>query len=69
MLAVVFFTRALGFPVDCLARNGDGASASRQALRQEIWRLDGKSVVIWQFAARELSFGDWKRIELAKVIR
>ena len=26
--------------------------------------LDGKRVVIWQFAARELAFGDWKLIAL-----
>jgi alginate O-acetyltransferase complex protein AlgJ len=30
-------------------------------------RLAGKKLVIWQFAARELSFGDWKLIDLPEV--
>jgi len=27
-------------------------------------RLAAKRVVIWQFAARELAFGDWKVIDI-----
>jgi hypothetical protein len=34
--------------------------APGQALREEPDRLDTVRVVIWQFAARELAFGDWR---------
>lgn len=47
-------------PVDVLARNDDGAYATRLMLAQQPDRLGGKRVVIWQFAARELASGDWK---------
>lgn len=63
----------LGFelkrPVDRIVRNDDGAYATRLALARELAkgrdRLAGKRLVIWQFAARELMFGDWKLIDLA----
>ena len=59
---------ALERPVDRLARNDDGAFASRQMLSDELTRgrdrLSGKRVVVYQFAERELSQGDWKQIDL-----
>src|SRR5262249_26798477 len=59
---------ALRRPIDRLAQNDGGAHAGRQALhRQLAWghdRLKGKRVVIWEFAARELAFGDWKRLPM-----
>lgn len=58
----------LGRPVDTLLRNDAGAHASREMLARELARgndrLAGKRVVVWQFAARELSVGDWKLIDL-----
>lgn len=55
---------ALRRPVDVIAQNDSGAYATRQALSRELTagedRLAGKRVVVWQFAARELSVGDWK---------
>jgi hypothetical protein len=54
----------LGFSIDRIARNADGAFASRQELSRQRERLEGKTVVVWQFAARELSFGDWKSLPL-----
>ncbi len=58
----------LGRPVDVIARNSDGASATRAILRRELAagrdRLRGKRVVVWEFAARELAFGDWRAIPL-----
>lgn len=58
----------LGLPVDRLVRNAGGASATRTLLAAELarepTRLDGVQVVVWQFAARELTGGDWRRIEL-----
>jgi alginate O-acetyltransferase complex protein AlgJ len=58
----------LGLPVDRRVRNAGGASASRALLAADLARdaaaLDGVKVVVWQFAARELSGGDWRRIEL-----
>jgi hypothetical protein len=62
-------SRALGGrPLDCILRNSDGAFATREILSRELARgkdrLAGKKVVIWEFAARELAFGDWKMLEL-----
>jgi alginate O-acetyltransferase complex protein AlgJ len=60
---------ALGRPVDRLAQNDGGSHAVRQTLHQQIAqghdRLKGKSVVIWEFAVRELSGGDWKSFPMA----
>lgn len=51
-------------PVDAITQNGDGAHATRlrldQALQRGDDRLAGKRVVVFAFAARELSLGDWK---------
>jgi alginate O-acetyltransferase complex protein AlgJ len=62
-------SRALGNrPLDCILRNSDGAFATREILSRELARgkdrLAGKKLVIWEFAARELAFGDWKMIDL-----
>ena len=54
-------------PIDVIAQNDSGAFATRQTLSRELQagqdRLAGKRVVIWEFAARELSVGDWKPLE------
>ena len=59
----------LGRPIDVIAQNDSGAFATRQALSRELEagqdRLAGKRVVVWEFAARELSVGDWKPLALA----
>jgi alginate O-acetyltransferase complex protein AlgJ len=48
-------------PLDRITQNDEGAHATRAALRRAgDDRLAGKRVVIYQFAARELSLGDWK---------
>jgi alginate O-acetyltransferase complex protein AlgJ len=62
----------LGFtlkrPVDVILRNDDGAFATREVLSRELAqgddRLEGKKVVVWQFAARELAVGDWKLLDM-----
>ena len=55
-------------PVDVLLQNDAGAFATRELLSAELARgrdrLAGKKVVIWQFASRELSSGDWKNISM-----
>ena len=60
---------ALGKPVDAILQNSDGAFAARQILQREMAagrdRLKEKKVVIWEFAVRELAFGDWKLLTLA----
>ncbi|MEP6808760.1 MAG: hypothetical protein ABI992_00830 [Chthoniobacterales bacterium] len=57
-----------GRPLDCILRNNDGAFATREMLANEMARgrdrLAGKKLVIWEFAARELAFGNWKLLEL-----
>lgn len=59
---------ALQRPVDRLARNDDGAYASRALLAAALRRgqdlLAGKRVVVFQFATRELSRGDWRLVDL-----
>jgi len=51
-------------PVDRIVQNDQGAFATRELLRRAgPTRLAGKRVVIYQFAARELMFGDWKVFE------
>ncbi len=58
---------ALGRRVDVIAQNDSGAFVTRQALARELAagedRLAGKKVVIWEFASRELSVGDWKPMD------
>ncbi|MBN1426565.1 hypothetical protein JXA88_18610 [Candidatus Fermentibacteria bacterium] len=58
-------------PVDCILRNDSGSFATREMLRDEMARghdrLAGKRVVVYQFSARELAFGDWKLIDLPLV--
>ncbi|HEV3409951.1 MAG TPA: hypothetical protein VG095_06640 [Chthoniobacterales bacterium] len=65
---VEHLSASLGRPLDYILRNSDGAFASREILARELARgrdrLAGKKLVIWEFAARELAFGDWKMIEL-----
>ena len=38
--------------------------ATRAMLQRTPERLEGKRVVVYQFAERELAFGDWKMIGL-----
>ena len=61
-------SHALQCPVDAIIRNDGGAYATRlelaNQLRRGTDRLAGKRVVVWQFAARELSFGNWRLISL-----
>ena len=58
----------LGRPIDWIARNDVGAHATREMLAGQLAqgknRLAGKKVVIWQFAARELSLGDWRMVPM-----
>jgi alginate O-acetyltransferase complex protein AlgJ len=58
----------LGLPLDAICRNDAGAHATREMLARELQRghdrLAGKKLVIWEFAARELSSGNWKILPL-----
>ena len=57
-----------GRPLDCILRNSDGAFATREMLAKELARgrdrLAGKKLVVWEFAERELAFGNWKLLDL-----
>ena len=62
-------SRALGaISLDCILRNSDAAFATREILSRDLARgrdrLAGKKLVVWEFAARELAFGDWKMLEM-----
>lgn len=54
---------ALGMRIDTILRNSDGASATRGILSRELSkgkdRLEGKKIVVWEFAASQLTEGDW----------
>lgn len=64
---------ALQRPVDRIVRNDDGAFASRFDLARAVAQAAGEGrdrlghvrAVVWQFAERELAFGDWRPLELA----
>lgn len=60
---------ALGLPVDAITRNDAGSNATRGMLSNLMKRgrdrLDGKKLVIWEFASRELASGDWKELSMA----
>jgi hypothetical protein len=59
---------ALVRPVDRLVQNDQGARATRDLLVRELranpGRLSGVRVLVWQFATRELGFGDWAVLPL-----
>lgn len=71
--AAAGFVEQLSFslqrPLDRFVRNDAGAFATRQMLSQELARgrdrLMGKRVVVWEFAARELSVGDWRPVGMS----
>ncbi|HYN07387.1 MAG TPA: hypothetical protein VES67_08360 [Vicinamibacterales bacterium] len=58
------FSYALRRPVDRLVENGRAAFATREMLQRDPARLGGKRLVVYQFAVRELTIGDWKMIAL-----
>lgn len=55
-------------PIDKIVMNNNGANATRSQLAKKLRRgenrLANKKVVIWEFASRELSLGNWKFIDL-----
>ena len=61
---------ALGRPVDRISQNDNGALAPRRLLEAEVARdgarLANTRVVVYQFAARDLSQGDWRPIEFER---
>ena len=61
---------ALRRDVDRITRNDAGAFATRQMLSTDLARgkdrLAGKKVVVWEFAVRELTSGDWKILDFKK---
>lgn len=55
-------------PLDVIAVNAGGASGARQRLREDLLqgndRLKGKRVVVWEFAMRDLTGGNWQLLDL-----
>lgn len=55
-------------PVDAIRRNDEGSFATRKILQNELKsgkdRLEGKDIVIWEFAERELAFGNWSKLDM-----
>jgi alginate O-acetyltransferase complex protein AlgJ len=64
---------ALARPIDRVAQNDNGAFATRAALARDLTRnpdrLAATRVVVYQFAARELSQGDWRLVDLETASR
>ena len=55
---------ALQKPLDRIAINAGGAFTTRQTLARSPERLEGKKIVIYEFAMRDLASGDWKVLPL-----
>ena len=55
---------ALQMPLDRIAINAGGATTTRQTLARSPERLEGKKIVIYEFAMRDLAVGDWKVLPL-----
>ncbi len=59
---------SLARPVDRIVVNAGGSHTARQRLARELARdpdrLAGTRVVVYQFAMRELSFGDWRLFKM-----
>jgi alginate O-acetyltransferase complex protein AlgJ len=55
---------ALRRRIDRIVQNDEGAFATRAMLQRNPARLDRTRVVVYQFAMRELAFGDWKVLPL-----
>lgn len=57
-------------PFDAIVNNAGGSSVTRQQLVRDLARgkdrLQGKRLVIWEFAMRDLLSGDWKLLDLPK---
>lgn len=57
-------------PIDKISINAGGSYATREDLKRQLVRnpdrLNGKRVVVYEFAARELSSGNWKVIALPR---
>jgi alginate O-acetyltransferase complex protein AlgJ len=56
--------RFLGRDVDVIARNGSAATAARRELARRPRPLSGKTVVVWEFAARELMLANWEVVSI-----
>ncbi|MCW8129503.1 MAG: hypothetical protein KIS92_03885 [Planctomycetota bacterium] len=58
----------LGFPVDRITQNDAGAHATRGMLARELARdpnrLAGKKAIVWEFAMRELTSGEWRPVPM-----
>lgn len=58
----------LGRRVDAILQNDAGSHAAREMLARDLARgedrLAGKRVVVYEFASRELSEGDWRLVDL-----
>ena len=54
----------LGRPIDRIAINAGGSLTVRQNLARNPTRLDGKKIVIYEFAVRELTSGDWRPLSI-----
>ncbi|RHJ87652.1 hypothetical protein [Parabacteroides sp. AM08-6] len=58
-------------PIDVIRRNDEASIATRKILEAEQKggrdRLAGKKVVIWEFAMRELTQGNWTLLDMATV--
>jgi alginate O-acetyltransferase complex protein AlgJ len=55
---------ALRRPIDRIVQNDEGAFATRAMLARDGGRLKNTRIVVYQFAERELAFGDWKILPL-----
>jgi hypothetical protein len=61
---IAHLARVLAGSVDALVSDGGAATDVRQRLSVDPEILEAKSVVIWQFAERDLGLSEWERVPL-----
>jgi alginate O-acetyltransferase complex protein AlgJ len=54
--------------LDCIAMNGGGASATRNALAKRPAPFAGKKTIVWQFSIRDLAAEEWQPVDWKKVL-
>jgi alginate O-acetyltransferase complex protein AlgJ len=58
-------SRCLGRPLEVLARNGSGATRTREELARRPDPLGGKRIIVWEFAVRDLACENWLVVPIA----
>jgi hypothetical protein len=66
---IAHVARELGQPLTSIVNDGGGATLARQALARKPTLLSGKTLVIWEFAERDIRYGTlgWQIVPIYRV--